>query len=174
MEITGEFSLVDDGAVVDSGNFSSLGFRDTNPGAVAAFFGAAKCEKRMTIVIVNTPVGSEDWPAVEEVAQSGRVYLYGGWIDGFQLPKQTRPLSKVHYVDTAVKSGKVKVDKDLFLNTDIVFYNQRGAGKQRFRQPSQCYFNTPSNVCGTCEEHWYGLSAERRSDDSVAVYSVGQ
>ena len=119
IEIKGSLSIVDDGTVVNPGSLATIEFRDTSPLAVSTFFKAAKCEKKLTWLLVHGPVANEDWPFVEEVAQSGVVYLYGGWTDDFQLPKQTRSLKKVH-VTTAVKD--VTLFKNLILNTDIVFH----------------------------------------------------
>lgn len=119
LAINGDFSIVDDGADVDPGAISSMNFLETKPGAVADFFGATKCEKQMSYVSLNAAVGDEDWSAVEELAQSSNVFLFGGWARGFQLPKQTRSLKKLHLVGNATQIDDIEAKKDLLLNTDI-------------------------------------------------------
>ena len=119
MEVEGDFSIVDDGTFINPGSFSSVSFRDTPAGAVSAFFKATKCEKQMSYVIMHTPAANEDWATIEQVAQSGHVYLYAGWSDDFQMPKQTLPLKRVHFYDLHNQEEEVKLDKNLILNTDI-------------------------------------------------------
>ncbi len=120
MTIRGKFSVVDDGTKVDPGVVNSVQFENVKPGVVQRFFDAAKCEDQMIYTIVHSPIGNEDWPAIEEVAKGGMVYLYGGWAENFKLPSESRSLKRVHFHDLTDPGGRPKpVDRDLILNTDM-------------------------------------------------------
>ena len=118
-QITGDFSVIDDGTVVNAGLLNGMGFEDTKPGSIQAFFDAAKCESQMAHTIVYAKVGSEDWTAVENLAQTGQVYLYGGLADDFLPPKSQRSLSQVFLLDLANPNQAVAASKELLLNTDL-------------------------------------------------------
>ncbi len=120
MTIRGDFSVVDDGTEIDSSVVNSILFQNAEPGAIQKFFDAAKCEQQMLHTMVYSPVGDEDWPMIEELAQFGSVYLYGGWAEGFKLPSETQSLKRVHFQDVSDSDGEPKpIDRNLILNTDM-------------------------------------------------------
>ena len=114
--IRGSFSVVDDGTVVDPGVATSISFDRVDPGVIKDFFVASKCEKQLSSVIVQSPVGNQDWPAIEEAAQSTFVYLYQPFSKGFKIPTETRSLKQVNYY----AGRKLAPDyRNLLLNTDM-------------------------------------------------------
>jgi hypothetical protein len=120
LRIRGKFAVVDDGTEIDSSVVNSIVFQNIDPGVIQKFFEVANCENQMLYTMVHSPVGDQDWPMIEELAQSGSVYLYGGWEEGFQLPPETRSLSRIHFQDLSSTNGKPKpVDRNLVFNTDM-------------------------------------------------------
>ena len=123
LQIEGDFSIVDDGSVIDPGMFANVEFINTSAGTITEFFKATKSEKQITYLIVNTPVSNKDWKKIEEVAQSAAVYLYRGLADDFQLPQKTLSLKQVQFLQTFNDELETKLSKELVLDTDIHFYS---------------------------------------------------
>ena len=122
-QIEGRFSIVDDGTEVNTGAFNSISFQDTKPGAIKAFFDAAKCEGQLNYTIVQTKVGAEDWPAIVNAAQGGGgVHLYGGLENGFRVPKNGPSLKRVVLSDFSAEADTgfdYATRRELILDTDI-------------------------------------------------------
>ncbi|WP_148618614.1 hypothetical protein [Mariniblastus fucicola] len=120
LSIEGRFEIVDDGTEVDAGVINSVNFQNVEPGAIRTFFAAAKCEQQMTYMIIHSPATNEDWSTIEEVGQTGYVFLCGGWAEDFEMPEVTRSLNRITFQKIVNNTGQPKpVDKRLILETDL-------------------------------------------------------